>query len=101
MESKNKENAKDLNTISIFPLKILSFLTHKKDSALFSQLAKNLNRSKSQLSVALKKLELKHLISKSVKRPMMITITEKGKSIRQTAIKSMAKYKQVKGSEKN
>ena len=101
MESKNKENIKNTYNISHFPLKILSYLRkRKRGTAFFSELTKSLDRSKSQVSVTLKKLEGDLLISKSTKKPMRITITKKGIRIHQTAIKNMSGYNLNKGSEK-
>ena len=96
----NKENNSDSNRISNFPLKILMYLSHKQGTVSFTDLTKYLNRSKSQLSVALKKMESKDLVSKSTNRPMLITITKKGISIKRSAIKSMVKYKNLEISEK-
>ena len=101
MNNNNKKvNNIASNNVSIFTLKILIYLSHKGGIVSFAELTKYLNRSKSQLSVALKKMESVDLVSKSVSRPMLITITKKGISVKRIAIKSMVKYKNLEISEK-
>lgn len=53
------------------------------------------------MSVALKKMISKDLVSKSVTKPLLITITKKGISAKRITIKSMVKYKNLERSEKN
>lgn len=68
------------------------YLHHEGGTSYFSDILNYINRSKSQLSVALKKLEKENLILKNNSRPMLISITDKGSKLRQHAIKTMVKY---------
>ena len=77
------------------------YLSHKGGTVSFGELTKYLNRSKSQLSVALKKMASKDLVLKSVNRPMQITITKKGINAKQNTLKNMVKYKKFDVSEEN
>ena len=95
-----KENNFETGYVSIFTLKILLYLSHKGGTVSFSELTKYLNRSKSQLSVALKKMVSDHLVSKSISRPMLITITKKGINTKRIAIKNIVKYQNLKPFEK-
>ena len=59
---------------SILNLKILLFSSYRNGACYFKELQDYLNRSKSQLSVALKKLENNRLIKKTRVRPQRIII---------------------------
>ena len=57
---------------------------------------KYIDRSKSQLSVALKKLETAEYIRKSNTRPLIISITKKGDLLKQKIFKEILKYREIK-----
>lgn len=83
-------------TISMMSLKILLFLNHNKGNASFKELTSYLNRSKSQVSLALKKLKSLNHIMRSHKRPQVISITKQGKIIKNQTLREILKFNQKK-----
>ncbi len=91
---------KELTLISIMMLKVLMYLHYIGGKVKFIDLKRSMNRSKSQLSVLLKKMEKKNLITKSLNRPIIISVTDNGEKTRRNAINELAKFKNE-GSNKN
>ena len=81
-------------TISMMSLKILLFLNHNNGNASFKELTSYLNRSKSQVSLALKKLKSLNYIMRSHKRPQVISITKQGKIIKNQTLREILKFNQ-------
>ena len=78
---------------SILNLKIFLFLSYKNGTCYFKELQDYLNRSKSQLSVALKKLKNIRLIKKNQGRPQKISITKKGIYVKNASLREIMKYR--------
>ena len=92
----DKNHSNHINNISIMTLKILIFLHYSGKNAPFINILKYINRSKSQLSVALKKMEIAEYITKSNTRPLIISMKKKGALLRQDIIKDLLKFRKVK-----
>lgn len=88
----NIEN-NEFKITSILYLQILLFLSYRKGFAFFKDLQKYLDKSKSQISVALKKLENNKLISRNNTRPQKILITKKGINAKNNALRKILKFK--------
>ena len=86
---------------SILNLKIFLFLSHKKGTCYFKELQEYLNRSKSQLSVALKKLEQNELIKKDNGRPQKISLTKRGIYEKNITLKEIMKFRNHNSEKKN
>ena len=93
-EAKLQDNSN--KTISMMSLKILLFLNHNNGNTSFKELTSYLNRSKSQVSLALKKLKNLNYILRSHKRPQVISITKQGKLIKNQTLREMLKFNQKK-----
>ena len=77
-------------------LKILLFLNHNNGNTSYKELTLYLNRSKSQVSLALKKLKSMNYIMKTHKRPQVISITKQGKIIKNQTLREILKFNQKK-----
>ena len=73
-------------------LKILLFLNYNNGNSSFKELTSYLNRSKSQVSLALKKLKNLNYIMRSHKRPQVISITKQGKIIKNQTLREILKF---------
>ena len=78
---------------SILNLKIFLFLSSKNGTCYFKEIQDYLNRSKSQLSVALKKLENSKFIKKNQGRPQKISITKKGIYVKNNTLREIMKFR--------
>ncbi len=87
-------NSKEDTTLtSITALKVLMYLHYCSGKIKFVDLIKSMKRSKSQLSTLLKKMDKRKFITKSLTRPIIISITDEGEKIRRNFIKELANFK--------
>lgn len=79
---------------SILNLKILLLLSSRQNGVFFQQIQSLLDKSKSQLSVSLTKLERNGFITKTNGRPQIINITIEGAQLADGTLKEINEIKQ-------